>query len=368
MPKSSFERMFTYAKADTSERLEDFMTEAFALAIKADPAPIVEVLKDHDLLASSQVGSVSAETQVGYIHEGRPRRIDLQLIVRYEDAPATEVWFENKAHAPESGDQLTAYRAIIDARAADGTERHLVVLAPDPISSAENHVYIPWRDVGRTALRHDKSVLWADFAEFLKEKRMTEETALPITPTEADSLDGAHRLFTKMLALMREVNARGRSSTPEWSAAHWTSDGRVKAALLRQFVRKGRYVLRAGKGYAAFVLWGAEPQPDGLRFIVMVQADPKRTGVRSELYRIAAEWLPEWVEPDRGEWRVLVQTAPATDFTSDADAIEWFLGRLDELKAAGVIDLIPTLRKGPVADDEDEADDASEGHEDEADA
>ncbi len=90
----------------------------------------------------------------------------------------------------------------------------------------------------------------------------------------------------------------------------------------------------------------------------MVQADPKRTGVRSELYRVADERLPEWVEPDRGEWRVLVKAVPATDFTSDADAVEWFIGRLDELRGAGVIELIPNLQKRPVSDDQDKSDEA----------
>ena len=194
---------------------------------------------------------------------------------------------ENKCHAPERLGQLDDYQSVIKA-SRDGIIRHLVALAPSPISTADNHTYIAWQEVADAA-KASTSVLWAELVEFLKEHRMTADATLPITAGEAASLGEAHKLFRKMRYVMKRVNARARAETPEWPPERWVADRHVKAALVSDFAWNGRLRLREGVGYAATIVWGAEPRADGARFVVLVEADPKRTAVRSRLAEAAVE-------------------------------------------------------------------------------
>ena len=60
--------------------------------------------------------------------------------------------------------------------------------------------------------------------------------------------------------------------------------------------------------------------------------------------------MPEdWVRLDGDRSRMLAKEAPAVAFGTEDEAVKWFLGCLGELRAAGILALIPTLNKGPVA-------------------
>ncbi len=109
---SSLGRMFAYAKADASKRLEDYTTESLALAIKTDPTPVLEVLVSHDAVEPGPVTRVTPTTQ--FAIEGG--RVDLVLQIDTDGRTTQEVWFENKVRAPEGPGQLALYRREIDAR------------------------------------------------------------------------------------------------------------------------------------------------------------------------------------------------------------------------------------------------------------
>jgi len=52
-----------------------------------------------------------------------------------------------RSGASEGWGQLAFYSSVIADSEADGVTRRFAVLAPNPISDAENHVYIPWQHV-----------------------------------------------------------------------------------------------------------------------------------------------------------------------------------------------------------------------------
>lgn len=336
--------MLAYAKADRSERLEDFTTEALALAIKADPTPIINVLVAHGVVDAGPHHHVAPMTQVAFEHKGKGGRLDMVLQIDDGSPTAMEVWFENKAHAPEGAGQLARYRRAIDATPT--VKRELVVLAPHPISKERHHTFIRWQEVADAATS-STSAIWADFATFLKEKHMTADATLPVSESEAASLGDAFRLFQKMRHLMRRVNERAREVLPEWPSDKWVDDGSMRRVLMSDFGWNGCLRLHAGKGYAADLVMGATPRSDGLRFLVLVEADRTMTEVRSRLVDSVAALLPDWERPENRA-RVLGKESLARWFTTDDEAVDWFVTCLVELKEAGIISLIPTLSKGPL--------------------
>ena len=65
-------------------------------------------------------------------------------------------------------------------------------------------------------------------------------------------------------------------------------------------------------------------------------------------------------------WQIVTKTERAIAFETDDEAVEWFLGALDELKAVGMFELIPTLGTGVPGEGPDgpnEAPDLTDGDE-----
>jgi hypothetical protein len=237
---STLKRLYDYAKVATSEPLENFTTEALAGAIRADPAPILDALGRRGIIAPDLVRDVAAFTQVYVSVADRYGYLDLMLQLELPPGPH-EVWFENKTGSPEGVGQLAFYRAVIDANAADGVERHLVALAPYAISRDQHHVFVSWQEVATAARMHATSPFWHDLVEFLEEIGMTEESTLPVTAREAAAVTDAHRLFTKTKAVLTRVNAWAREHITDWPGDAWWKDGQIRGGMLRQFAEKGRF-------------------------------------------------------------------------------------------------------------------------------
>jgi hypothetical protein len=281
---------------------------------------------------------VSVADRYGYL--------DLMLQLELPPGPH-EVWFEIKTGSPEGVGQLAFYRAVIDANADDGVERHLVALAPYAISRDQHHVFVSWQEVATAARMHATSPFWHDLVEFLEEIGMTEESTLPVTAREAAAVTDAHRLFTKTKAVLTRVNAWAREHITDWPDDAWWKDGQIRGGMLRQFAEKGRFTLYDGTMFPAFLIWGAVPREGEAWFAVWVEADPRRTEVRARLLQSVEATLPDWQRP-HGTWQVLAAERRATGFESEDELVSWFTARLQELQQAGVYRLAMQLGGGPV--------------------
>src|SRR5688572_3010995 len=109
MERSTFGRLFTYIRGESkSDPLENFTTESLAAAIREDPSPFVELLRDRNLIPShgDPVG-VLPFTQVPVQGAGI---LDLVVAIdiRNPDFEA-DFWIEVKVNSPESGQQLHNY-------------------------------------------------------------------------------------------------------------------------------------------------------------------------------------------------------------------------------------------------------------------
>jgi hypothetical protein len=348
---STLRRMFMYASAEGNRPLENFATEALVLAIKSDPAPIIDVLDRHQLLGTGRVGNVRPESQVTIRHDGQKGFLDLVLHVETTEGPL-DIWFENKAHAPESGHQMDLYRSVIVASEQDGVGRHLVVLAPTPLGTRHGYTFVRWQEVADAARSLPEPGVWADLAAFLKEFRMVADATLPITLDEASSLDNAHHLFRKMDFVLRQVNRLAQDLVSDWPEGCWVRERDIGRALTADFVQRGRLRLRARSPHlAARIVWGAEPHADGAHLVVLIEVSLKRPAVRSYVLRSLEGRLPaDWQRPE-GRARLVAKERPAVAFGSDDAAIEWFMSCFRELRDAGFFGLIPSLGEGPIIEE-----------------
>jgi hypothetical protein len=87
--RSTFGRLFTYARESKADALENFTTEALAAAIREDPRPIVHLLRGMLLLPSEgDPVEVLGSTQVGVPGAGI---LDLVIDIRYPGT-TVEIW------------------------------------------------------------------------------------------------------------------------------------------------------------------------------------------------------------------------------------------------------------------------------------
>jgi hypothetical protein len=154
--------------------------------------------------------------------------------------------------------------------------------------------------------------------------------------------------------LLTATNRRIRDAkigSPEF----WWPDGQVRAAVARQFERKGRLMLFAASRYPAPFLYGIVPDVNGeAQVAAWVEVDPKKTSVRHSLlawYNANAPLLPSWTlnREDRHfkGWPVLVAFESPINLPTEERARDFIVSRLQELGAAGYFELLPTLGAQP---------------------
>lgn len=138
MARSTFGRLFTYARESKADALENFTTEALAAAIREDPGPVVQLLRGMLLLPSEgDPVDVLPLTQVSVSGAGI---LDLVIDIRYPTT-TVEFWIELKVMAGESGRQLDNYREHLATLPANDRPT-LVTVARRPI---RNPIEIPWK-------------------------------------------------------------------------------------------------------------------------------------------------------------------------------------------------------------------------------
>ena len=238
-----------------------------------------------------------------------------------------EVWLEVKVTAPESGDQLNAYR-----REAQQRVRPVWLLTVGPKRLRSDIPHLPWMDLYQTArLTRPEPPAWADLRKFMEEQEMANDALGPISDREAASLEAAFDFVQKASAVI----ARVHRSLPEIFPASvvkkilWRSDDVLLNSAAAGFRRSGEYA-----GFGPGLSWGvASVEGTAYWFIaVMLVGDSPD---RADATRRAA--LPElWERPAAGP-KLLVARVRATAKGDHAEASAWFLERLKELNRSGAL-------------------------------
>jgi hypothetical protein len=161
-----------------NRRIENFLTEAMALATAADPEPMIEALvQARAITLEPSIERVDVATQQRVYRPNRQPTakrqtvaIDLVLSLVRSDQSRDEMWLEVKAGAGLHGTQVEDYLHAIK-RAKDQTSRKLVLLdyaAVAQKSAADHDGVIPmsWKHLYDAAMG-SRSRVWRDFAGFL---------------------------------------------------------------------------------------------------------------------------------------------------------------------------------------------------------
>jgi hypothetical protein len=342
---STLERLFAYARTQDSDPRENFTTEALAGAIRSDPRPLLYALARKGLFDPDDVVQCHPFTQVSFAGAGT-----IDLLVQLEmGTGAHEVWIEAKVDAPESGQQLRNYRTFIDSHRE--LPRHLVVLAKDVLPSTVPHTPLRWREISQAAreLARD-NLLWSDLRAYLEAIGMTDRSTYPVSLREAASLDDAFGMLQKALAVIKAVNERLPGlGYPDW--LHTSQAGRtgwITTKVHDQFTRFGRMMIYDKGELRGKVFYGFQPQDGEAYATIWIEVDPRRTAEREAVQKLARAGLnASWEQPLDHRWQLVIRRERAIAFGSEREAVDWFLGRFDELREAGLIDLLPNLGTVP---------------------
>ncbi len=321
-------------------RVENFLTEALAIAIQADWQPMAKLLAEVDRVKESEpIRGLRPYTQQRIFSRGleeriEVRRLDLVLAVDGASDDVAEIWVEVKAGSPFGSDQLRRYLDAIAA--AQGVPRRLVVLGQSWQTVADTLLHedgvpvgtVTWAQLDAIASR--ASPIWRDLSAFLREQRLTE-----IEPPPATGLD------PEWLA-----NAITRAVFPPVAWCAWTGRQQtqsIRKSVLAHLIRNQRklgqaYVTCWGPGWCTQVRLGAADDPNRLSVQLAVTAP----------YVILHEVLRKLAKDSglsRSGWRigerqqdVIIAIAHSFDRQSNPlEGSDWIRARLQDLHDAGVL-------------------------------
>ena len=328
--RSALGRLFQYSKDNEKVALENFVTEALAIAIRSSPAPFLTALGRAEVLGNGlaqPAGDVTVLTQVCVAGAF----LDLTLAYADERGEAVEVWVEVKVDAVESGQQLKAY-ARHGTALARTCRPHFVVLSKVPLSGAEGAGFrcLSWAALFAVAHEHPRATeRWMDLLDFLEEQQVANTSELPITDAEAASLAAAHGLISKVGPVLTEVNQQIGNTWPQ-HPLKWKNDGPLLNQIAIIFRGKGKMMASHGPLFVGMELAGGNAH-------WTIAVLPDWVGKKG-IANLAGLDLPsDWVR-EPGASVPLAKRVRATACPDRKTAVEWFAAGLRELKAAGVVD------------------------------
>jgi hypothetical protein len=322
--------------------LEDFTTEALAIAINHDPRPFVRMLEripaaDWAPRSSrpefdwSTVAVARAKTQQYLVHRGLDGgRLDLVVTMGTAEGPTATVWVEVKIEAPPTTrtssstlrDQFDVY---FDHRPYHSPRPVLLALTKYRLAR-QDVTWVAWDDLVRavgTVSDVDRS--WTDLVEFL----CTREVVIPPLPSRPDD-------YRVLLPVFRAVDARIRDLWPGGSPTLYWAPG-VDRAVRWIFKNQPNPLLTGGP-----LRYGLVRADDGWRWRIAVAtgSDYYQVHVTIDAVVDAAHHggIPEaWVR-SADEDAVLLQERPFEPGGSTTDVSDWLTAALEQLSQAGVLE------------------------------
>jgi hypothetical protein len=327
---SSLGRLFTYARISTLSPLENFTTEALAIAARAEATPWIDCLQQRGILAPGPVTLAEIETQVSIQGAGI-----LDLVSLFEGNGVHEVWTEVKAFAPESGLQLTNYLAQIARHSS--IRPVLMTLGPSPLSADPRILHATWRQLRMSVLRTaPESASWLDLVAFLEENHMADPFDEPITAGEAASIGSVRALLAKATRILTKAIDEVR---PSWPFISWPADAvGIRSKIQGTLERTGSLFVAGATSTAVYPILGFVNSEGELAASVWLEVRGPNVQLRQQVVDIAnnAGIGPEWSRSIT-TWGGLQVTERAVKL-GDHDAIAaWFVERLQELERAGLL-------------------------------
>jgi hypothetical protein len=334
-------------------KLEDFVTEILAAAIRDEPQPFLSALRSVHLTSEgSSNEKVRAETQVSVRGAGV---IDLVLSLdtsNNDSDPWEDVWVEVKVGSGESGDQFANYTSYI-AKQPKYSRPSLITLALSPLR--KDIPALTWQDLW-DRVGPESSQYWRDLATFLKELGMADEYGRPITPDEIAALPQAVSLFNKAVHILTRVSEKACELWPEGKIP--TAKVAIKRRAAQQLKEHGRITVHSTNEFWSIIIFGVAQVETTVDLVVfVVPYDIKAAWVRPSILEQAEKsgLSPKWKRSnDPSDWNILMTREPLQSFKDHDAACTWLVDRFKELQSSGLLNLIPTL--GPTGKSEDEGD------------
>jgi hypothetical protein len=342
-PVSTLENLFRYAKASKVAARENFTTEALAGAIRAAPGPFVALLQQANLVGRGPVDINHVQTQMPVPGTGY---IDL-VITGDRAGERFELWGEVKVEAGESGVQIDAYRRHI---AEQCPEVRLFTIGPTPIRDDPSLPFVSWHQLRKRLVASESHWAWQEFADYLREIRMSDDFDDPIAADEAASFDLFARFMKKLARIL--VLVRAEALHRGYPPMNWPTEADIGQELVYRFADRGWLLttVAAPKKKTAWVAMGAVPDTTNPKLVVWVQTWPAQTDLQRELIDLADDQAisNRWQRVP-GRWGGL-RAESALEPLEQRATVDWYLARLDELHAAGVLDRLAAADPLPPED------------------
>jgi hypothetical protein len=203
--------------------------------------------------------------------------------------------------------------------------------------AADSVVWLPWQALWRAVRSDSTAMCWMDFATWLEEHGMADDSYEPIQEAEAASLDGAHRLLKKAARILTPVSTH---LNDVWKGSNWPNDLKsVTRQITRRFRHWPSYSVQHQTGYRCGLSVGVF-HDDGHGWLgAWVWAPSKRVAERAKIEAIAKR-LPVGWEYDAEHVELLGSYRRLSEFNDSSAASAWAVARIDELAAVDLFALI----------------------------
>lgn len=324
---SALHRLFTYAKATGAAAVENFTTEALANSTRHAPTPLLKAFASIGVFVSEPLELVATQVSI----DGG--QLDL-LIASGKIRVAVEV----KVHSGESGDQLARYLAW--ASTFEGEHRPcIVVLSKERLSTTGDIRWLSWQEVWRQIREAGGAdPLWSDFAVWLEENDMADDSYERVSLQEAATLHHAHGLLKKSIRILAPV---ARHLNQVWPGSDWPeSDADVKKQLVSRFGTWPSFTVQHRASFKCGVTIGIyEDDEDHDAWLgIWIWAPPKRVAERDRIREQGKTLASGW-ESDPG-WELLGAHHRLVEFDGHEQATNWLVERVDELAQVGMLQLL----------------------------
>ena len=330
---STLERLYSYAKAAGAGALENFTTEALAGAIRDDPAPMLRLLRDAELLPPSDTMDLDLDTQVVLPGTGV---LDL-VLVAVGDGHRHELWLEIKVNAGESGTQLDAYRRHLE-RIPAALRPTLITLGPHAVRDDPTIPFLTWHRLRRMIGPTDTHG-WRDFATYLAEVRMSDDFDQPVAAREAAALDDFRYLHGKVARIISDT---AQAAAVQWPLLGWpTNEPTLRKKLFDRFASHQQLVVGVQRAKSCWLVLGTEPSAGEAQLMISVETWPSAADIqreilgRAEAAALSADW-----HRSLGAWGGLKRAERLVVLGDHDSAVAWLMERIGELSAAGVLGIV----------------------------
>jgi hypothetical protein len=162
---------------------------------------------------------------------------------------------------------------------------------------------------------------------------------MPMSAREAAALGDAARLLNKASKVLEETHRQGAN---RWGTLFgWYVPSQVRSRLYAAFVGNGNLTLAVGwEGDAAYIYTALIEREGEAYWSVSVEMVKRAPAVRQELL-VLTRHLPTgvWTAAEQGDM-VVGSVKRAAELYTHENAVNWLLGCLEEIAAAGIMDAI----------------------------